>query len=168
MSIFEEIGVPIEYIVLGTASLLLIFIVLQIIYIIKVTRMKKRYNILMSGKDGKSLEDIIMNKIKLVNLLDESVKDIYAQIKQIDNNLLITYQKMGFVKYDAFKESGGRMSYVLVLLTKENNGILMNCMHSNTDGCYTYTKRIERGSCKLTLSKEEETALEQAIKNEIV
>jgi len=39
----------------------------------------------------------------------------------------------------------------------------MNCMHSNADGCYTYAKRIEKGTCKLTLSKEEEAALAQAM-----
>ena len=40
---------------------------------------------------------------------------------------------------------------------------MMNCMHSNVDGCYTYVKRIENGTSKLTLSKEEEVALGQAL-----
>ena len=57
------------------------------------------------------------------------------------------------------------MSFVLVLLTKENNGIMMNCMHSNTNGCYTYAKRLENGTCKLTLSNEETAALNQALGN---
>lgn len=162
-NIFEQLGLPIDLFVIGTMVLVIIMLVIIICNTVKISKMKKNYNTFLSGKDGKSLEEAIIRKFDLVDLLDESVKDIYKKIKEIDENLLLTYQKMGFKKYDAFKESGGKMSFVLVLLTKENNGIMMNCMHSNADGCYTYAKRIEKGNCKLTLSKEEEAALAQAM-----
>ena len=162
-NIFEQLGLPIDLFVIGTMVLVIIMLVIIICNTVKISKMKKNYNTFLSGKDGKSLEEAIIKKFDLVDLLDESVKDIYKRIKDIDENLLLTYQKMGFKKYDAFKESGGKMSFVLVLLTKENNGIMMNCMHSNADGCYTYAKRIEKGTCKLTLSKEEEAALAQAM-----
>lgn len=160
----EMMGLPlIWWILIGTITVVLIMFIMLIVTMVKLSKMKKKYNTLMSGKDGQTLEDAILRKFKLIDILDDSVKDIYEKIKVIDENLLLTYQKMGFKKYDAFKESGGKMSFVLVLLTKENNGIMMNCMHSNADGCYTYAKRIENGICKLTLSSEEEAALAQAM-----
>lgn len=152
-----------DIILLSNLLITLIIFVILIITRVKLKKMKNNYEVFMSGKDGKSLEDEVMKRFKLLELLDESVKDIYSKIEAIDKNLLLTYQKMGLIKYDAFKEKGGQMSFVLVLLTKENNGLMMNCMHSNVDGCYTYVKRIENGTCKLTLSKEEEVALSQAL-----
>lgn len=166
MELFKEIGVPADVVTLGILAVTIIILIMSICTMVKLSKLKKNYVILMSGKDGKSLEDAIIKKFNLVDLLDDSVKDIYSQIKKIDENLLITYQKIGLVKYDAFKEVGGKMSFVLVLLSKNNNGVIMNCMHSNSDGCYTYVKRIEHGICKVAMSKEEEHALQQAIGNQ--
>ncbi len=163
MNLFESIGVPVDYVIIGIIGLCLVLLILLICTMASLSKLKKNYKVFMSGKEGKSLEEAIIKKFKLVDMLDESVKDIYAQIKVIDSNLLTTYQKIGLVKYDAFKDVGGKMSFVFVLLTKENNGIMMNCMHSNSEGCYTYVKRIERGTCKLAISKEEELALNKAL-----
>lgn len=165
LEVFDSIGIPMDWFLIGTMAVVIIMFILLICTMVKLSGMKKNYKQFMSGKDGQTLEDAIIRKFNLIDILDESVKDIYAHIKAIDNNLLYTYQKMGFKKYDAFKEVGGKMSFVLVLLTKENNGIILNCMHSNADGCYTYAKRIENGTCSLTLSNEEQAALEQAISN---
>lgn len=164
--IFETIGLPVDYVILGIAVIQIVFIILLISAFVKIGKMKKNYNSFLSGSDGKSLEEIVLKKFEIINLLNESIKDIYAQLKNIDRNMLLTFQKMGLVKYDAFKEVGGKMSFVLVLLTKENNGIIMNCMHSNSEGCYTYVKRVAAGNVKSALSKEEEVALNQALNYE--
>lgn len=161
--IFEMIGLPVDYVILGIIAIQIIFIVLIIMALVKLGKMKKNYSTFLSGSDGKSLEETILKKFEIVSLLNESIKDIYAQLKDLDRNMLLTFQKMGLVKYDAFKEVGGRMSFVLVLLSKENNGIIMNCMHSNSEGCYTYVKRVISGNVKAALSKEEELALKQAM-----
>ena len=161
--IFKNIGISTDWIVIGLAAVIVVLLIMLICTMVKMSKLKKNYTKFMSGKDGKSLEESILRKFTLLDLLDESVKDIYSKIKEIDENLLLTYQKVGFKKYDAFKEVGGKMSFVLVLLTKENNGIMLNCMHSNTNGCYTYAKRIENGTCKLTSSNEETAALNQGV-----
>ena len=72
------------------------------------------------------------------------------------------FQKMGLVKYDAFHQMGGQLSFSLALLDENNNGFIINSVHS-TDGCYSYTKRITTGECKLALGKEEEEALSRAM-----
>ena len=73
-----------------------------------------------------------------------------------------TYQKCGIVKYDAFRQMGGKMSFCLALLDKRNNGFIINSVHSS-DGCYTYTKEIRGGNCSIALGEEEEQALNAAI-----
>ena len=73
-----------------------------------------------------------------------------------------TFQKMGLVKYDAFKEMGGKLSFTLALLDEKNNGFLINSVHSS-DGCYSYTKRVKNGDSDIALSNEEKVAVERAI-----
>lgn len=165
-NIFETIGIPVDYVVIGLFIFQIILFILLIVSLCKIGGMKKKYYSFMSGSDGKSLETAVVQKFKLIDRLDDSVKEVFARLKDVDDNLMVSFQKMGLVKYDAFKEIGGKMSFVLVLLTKENSGIMMNCMHSNSEGCYTYVKRITKGSAKAALSKEEELALAQAMGNE--
>ena len=76
---------------------------------------------------------------------------------------MLTYQKIGVVKYDAFKEMGGKLSFVLVLLNKENTGFLLNSVHSSREGCYTYLKEIIKGESFIELSEDEKKALSQAV-----
>ena len=72
-------------------------------------------------------------------------------------------EKIYIMKYDAFKEVGGNMSFVLVLLDMKNNGIIINSIRS-TDGNYIYLKEVEKGNCNTPLCKEESISLEEAIK----
>ena len=72
------------------------------------------------------------------------------------------YQKMGLVKYDAFHQMGGQLSFCLALLDENNNGFIINSVHS-TEGCYSYTKEIRLGESEISLGKEEAEALAIAI-----
>ena len=124
--------------------------------------MKKRLDKFVLGKDGASLEQDIAglyedNKF-LKNSADKNKKDIRTLYKRMEN----AYQKMGIVKYDAFNQMGGQLSFSLALLDENNNGFIINSVHS-TEGCYSYTKEIKNGESSISLGKEEEEALAPAI-----
>lgn len=72
------------------------------------------------------------------------------------------YQKMGLVKYDAFNQMGGQLSFSLALLDENNNGFIINSVHSS-EGCYSYTKEIKLGQCVIDLGAEEAEALAMAM-----
>ena len=69
---------------------------------------------------------------------------------------------MGLVKYDAFQQMGGQLSFSLALLDENDNGFIINSVHS-AEGCYSYTKEIKNGVCSLTLGDEEKKALDIAM-----
>lgn len=68
------------------------------------------------------------------------------------------------MKYDAFREMSGKLSYALALLDKNNNGFMVNSMYSR-EGCYSYVKEIIKGESYITLSEEEQEALKMAIES---
>ena len=108
------------------------------------------------------MEDIILSYLQRVESLEEGEEITRAALTAIKDNLKITYQKKGLVKYDAFREMSGALSYSLALLDKENNGVLISSMYSR-EGCYTYAKDIVNGESKINLSEEETEALKQAM-----
>ena len=62
---------------------------------------------------------------------------------------------------------GGLLSFSLAMLDEENNGFILNSVHTS-DGCYTYTKEIHEGKCELELGNEERLALEKAIGSDAI
>ena len=48
----------------------------------------------------------------------------------LSQNMKYTYQKMGLIKYDAFHEMGGKLSFSLAMLDVRNNGFIINAMHT--------------------------------------
>ena len=75
-----------------------------------------------------------------------------------------SYQKVGIVKYDAFNEMGGKLSFALAMLDNNNTGWILNAMHSR-EGCYTYIKEIINGNSVIMLADEEREALDMALEN---
>lgn len=158
-------NIDIGYFIVGMAALTLILLILTICLLVKIQKLKKRLDKFVLGKDGVSLEqDIIAlfedNKFLKINT-DKNKKDIRTLYKRMES----AYQKMGLVKYDAFQQMGGQLSFSLALLDENNNGFIINSVHS-TDGCYSYTKEIIAGECSITLGKEEEKALAIAMGEE--
>lgn len=72
------------------------------------------------------------------------------------------FQKVGIVKYDAFNQMGGQLSFSLALLDENDNGFILNSVHSS-EGCYSYTKEIKEGLCEISLGDEEKKALDIAM-----
>lgn len=138
--------------------IVLMTVILLIIEICKVNKLKKRLDGFLVGKDGVSLEQDIVGLCEdnrfLKNQADKNKKDIRNLYKRMEK----TYQKMGLVKYDAFNQMGGQLSFSLALLDENNNGFIINSVHS-TEGCYSYTKEIRNGDCTISLGKEEAEAL---------
>lgn len=144
--------------ILGLAVLMLIVLILLIVQIVKVNRLRKRLDRFVLGKDGASLEEDILKLFKDNELLKEGAEKDRQDIDTIFKKLQTVYQKMGLVRYDAFNQMGGQLSYSLALLDENDNGFIINSVHS-TEGCYSYSKEIRNGDNSISLSQEEAEAL---------
>ena len=119
----------------------------------------------MRGKDGKSLEKDIASLYEDNQFLKSSVEKDKKDIRILFKNMESTFQKVGIVKYDAFQQMGGKLSFSLALLNEKNDGFIINSVHSS-DGCYSYTKEIRGGQSEISLGNEEKVALDIAIGEE--
>ena len=151
------------YILIGMAALILILFILVIVFIAKERKLSKKYNKFMMGKDAKSLEEDIVRLYEDNSLLKDQAENNKRDIKRLYKRLSKTYQKLGIVKYDAYQQMGGLLSFSLALLDENNDGFVLNSIHS-TEGCYLYTKEITNGESKIELGNEERVALDQAMK----
>ncbi len=159
--ISKYLGFDSDYIIIGLVVLVIALLALWIINIVQIKSLKKNYKVFMTGKDAKSLEDTLIKRLDEVEHLLKANTENEKNIKKIFKNLKFTYQKVGLVKYDAFHEMGGKLSFSLALLNETNDGFVLNAVHSR-EGCYTYIKEIIDGNSVLVLAEEEQEALDMA------
>ena len=124
------------------------------------------YTTFLKGKDGKNLEESFFEKFRLLDEVEEIAKENKEEVRKLRKQVQKTYQKVGIVRYDAFNEMGGNLSFVLTMLNDQNSGWLLNAMHSR-EGCYTYIKEIINGKSYVELGEEEKESLERAIFQEV-
>ena len=164
--ILNSLGIDPAYIFI---FMLLLFVILFVLYVnvtVKYNRLRSSYQTFMRGKDGKTLEESMKEKFQEAETLIKITKQNRADIRDINKRLDSNYQKMGIVKYDAFNEMGGKLSFAIAMLDGQNNGWVMNAMHSR-EGCYTYVKEIVKAESFVELAEEEAEALDKAIFSDV-
>lgn len=155
-------GIDPSYLIIFLFVVQIIFFILMIRVNMKYNRLKASYSSFMKGKDGKNLEESILKRFSEIDEIIENVKKNTDDISTINKQIKDHYQKIGIVKYDAFHEMGGNLSFALTMLDENNNGWIMNAMHSR-EGCYTYIKEVVKGESYIELAEEEAESLERAI-----
>jgi hypothetical protein len=152
----------IEILIIALFVLVVVLFILVINANMKYNRLKFSYNSFMKGKDGRTLEDSIFERFEeLDNLTEMTIKN-RQEIRKINEEMMSNFQKVGIVKYDAFNEMGGKLSFAIAMLDGNNSGWIINAMHSR-EGCYTYIKEIIKGESYIELAEEEAEALDKAI-----
>ncbi len=162
--ISKLLGFDSDYIIIALVAITLILLILYIVNVVQMVQLKKRYKIFMSGKNAKNLEKTLIERLDQVDVLLEANAANERNIKQLFSNMKFTFQKVGLIKYDAFNEMGGKLSFSLALLNETNDGFVMNAVHSR-EGCYTYVKEIIGGNSVIMLADEEQAALDMAKKS---
>ena len=154
--LLETIGIDPGIILIVMCLFIIVLFFIAISTSMKYNRLKASYVAFTRGKDGKTLE---------LDNMSETVEKNDKDIRELNKKVRGNYQKMGIVKYDAFNEMGGKLSFTITLLDGKDNGFILNSMHSR-DGCYNYVKEIVNGQSYIELSEEEAESLEKAMYQE--
>lgn len=158
-------GIDPAYIMIGISAVLILLIILYLVCIVKMKKLRKAYNCFMKGKDMESMEEVLMKQFDRIKVLEEADREKRKEINSLKILMQKSYQKAGLVKYDAFREMSGKLSYALALLDQNDNGVIVTSMYSR-DGCFSYAKEVIMGESKINLSEEEQEALEKAVNGE--
>lgn len=154
------------YYVEVTISLIFAIFILFISIIILQYKYKKsmeNYTNLVRGVKGIEIEELLTN-------INEDILDItnkvylnQESIKKINTKFSFAIQKIGFVRYDAFRDMGSELSFSIALLDEFKNGFVYTSIYGR-DNTFSYGKPIKNGASKIPLSAEEMLAIDRAIK----
>ena len=151
---------------IGLVIFVLILFILYIVSISKLSKLRKSYKQFMERLgNGNNIEEMLNKYINSVNKVQNENKEIADYCKIIDKNMEKCLQKVGIVRYNAFKDTGSDLSFTLALLDEHNDGVVLNGIYSR-EMSNIYAKSIENGKSPNTLSEEEKEAIRKAINKE--
>lgn len=140
--------------------LILIFWVLLLTFFLWQT--VNHYNKLTRGMSSKTLKEILEGILEHTGDARERIDELVARCDKIENNGLLHAQKIGMVRFNPFKDTGGDQSFVVAILDGRDNGIVISSLHGRA-GSRWYAKTIVEGKGREhDLSEEEEKAIKQA------
>lgn len=154
------------YILMGMTGTLFFLFILCVILCIKQRKLKKRYDFFMGAnrRPDISLEEKLNEYFQEVCTVKERYEKLLNIVNDMNENINFCIQKVGVVRYNPFEEMGGNLCFCVAMLDANDNGVVLNGIHSRT-GSYTYAKPIQLGVSAYVLSKEELEALEKAKNN---
>ena len=153
--IFESMGIDSGIVIIVLLILTIILLINVVSSNMRLSRLERKYKMFMRGGDAQSLEKVFVRKFAQIDRL-------YHDISFIKKNMNVMFSKYGVEKYDAFDDVGGKLSFALALLDKNNTGLILNAVHSR-DNCFLYLKEIVKGESYVVLSQEEVEALRKAV-----
>ncbi len=111
--------------------------------------------------NGKDLDEMLKKYIENVREIKKDNDEIKAYYTTLNNNINSCIQKVGLIRYNAFKDVGSDLSFALALLDRNNDGIVLNGLFGS-DSSNIFAKPIKDGKSKYQLSQEEIEAIELA------
>ncbi|WP_454958568.1 DUF4446 family protein, partial [Dialister invisus] len=129
--------------VIGTIlAVLLVFLILQFFWLrAKVNRLYRKYKYFMMGEDGGSIEMKLSTEVRELRDMVESSQGMLHQQELLATMQLKSFQKIGLVRYDAFDETGDKLSFSLTLLDGKNNGVVLSSLAGH-DASRIYAKAV--------------------------
>lgn len=161
--IINLITTNIVYFWAATALLVIILLVLVIVLLIKNKQLARKYDKFLRGKDAENLEDSFFEAYEIIKQLQQEDKVNKEEIAALKSVMTKTYQRMAVVRYNAFPGMGGNSSCAVALLTQSLDGLVLNIVHSR-ESCYFYVKTVHNAKPDILLGKEEQQALDAALK----
>ena len=154
--------------ILGAFLLLLISLVIwNILQQLQLTKFKKRNAELFSGKKVANVEELLLAHVQALKTLDKDIQELYNISNQINRLAHRGFHKMGFVRFNPFKDVGGDQSFAIALLDGKNNGLTLSSLYTR-EGARVYAKLITAGeSEKHPLTEEEKKTIAEAINRKI-
>lgn len=146
----------------------LLFAVVLLFLIYLTARQRREYTVLLSkyrelmnSYPQGNLENVLLKMNQDISLQQKEIKALTQRIDNIEGRIPAHFSRVGMVRFKAFPDIGGDLSFALALLSDEGNGFVLTGIHGRNE-TQVYAKAIVEFAAEHQLSEEERQALKIA------
>lgn len=162
-NIYAAINAHAPALLITLLVLVLILLILVIIFSVKLSGTRSQYQRMMAGVEGGNLQEMLLSHIATVDELTKKERELRAETERQDAILQRAITRVGVIRFRAFPDMGGDLSYAVAMLDSHDNGVILSSIFAREDS-RSYVKPIENGRCiNYALTEEENEALKKAL-----
>lgn len=138
--------------------LLFLVVIWQSYRIMRLEKIRKEF---FSSGVNKNFEQILVDQNRSLSQINKELKEQDRSISEILKENKDNFQKMGFIRYNPFDDSGGNVSFAIALLNAHDDGFVISSLHGR-EGTRVYAKAVKSGMSESKLTEEELKAIKNA------
>jgi hypothetical protein len=116
------------------------------------------------GSGSRDLVDFAVSLQGRIDGLHRSVDEVSAALGRLERRLDSTVSRLAVVRYDAYEQTGGHQSASVALLDASRTGVVLSAIQGR-DYARIYIKELDDGRAAVSLSPEEQQAVDRAMKS---
>ena len=147
---------------LASMILILVLLILVVYQMVHISGMRSRYRAMMRGTEAQDLEGMLIKHVKDVEDVAATNARILEENELIRQFLRRTLVRTAAIRFRAFDDMGGDLSYAVALLDANNDGIIFSSIFAREDS-RSYVKPVKGGTSEYALSDEEKSVLKEAM-----
>ncbi|MHB8894623.1 MAG: DUF4446 family protein [Candidatus Geothermincolia bacterium] len=151
-------------IVIVLGALVLVALGITAYLFMRTRRIELECELLLRGSEGNNFVEIVNDNIDQVHGLLEEVDALSERYAAVLRRIAGAVQHIGVVRFDAFRDLGGLLSFAVALLDDRGNGLVFSSIYGRSES-RTYTKPIIERSSSYELSPEEREAIRLALQS---
>lgn len=145
-----------------------LFLILAVIFAWLITislffwKILNHYNRITKGVSHKNLSTILDELLNDVDLNKKDIEHLKQYSDKINKDGSFHIQKVGLIRFNPFKDTGGDQSFILSLVDGQDTGVIISALYSRS-GTRWYVKKVIKGKgIEYELSEEEKKALKES------
>ena len=152
-----------EAALLLTSMLLILILLILVIYtMVRLSSMRAHYRAIMRGSQADDLEGMLVGHIREVEAVAATNARILEENELIRQFIRKSLVRVASVRFRAFEDMGGDLSYAVAMLDANNDGVIFSSIFARADS-RSYIKPIKNGSSEYPLTDEEKSVLREAM-----
>lgn len=129
--------------------------------LIRLNRLERHYRALTAGTDGGNLEAVLEDHVGQVQQATRRVQELDALVMRLERNNRTHLQRVGFLRFNPFRDTGGDQSFALALTDEGGSGVVVSSLHSR-EVTRVYAKPLVAWQTSYQLTDEEREAIKRA------
>jgi hypothetical protein len=170
-----ELLLPVDQVASIALTIAIVSVVFSLGLLIWVLRLKKKLLVLQRSGDKETflgavnkyvekMQNIATEQAKINKALAKDDQALQAQIDEIKEAMTYVVSRVATVRYDAFNNMGGQMSFSTAMLNDLGDGIVVTAINGRSE-TRTYIRNIKNKKCDVEISREEAEAINKAMAN---
>jgi hypothetical protein len=152
------------WIAIAAAVVAVIGLVIALVLHLRLRRVRAA-QLTLQGSGGDDLVDFAVSLQGRVDGLHRALDDVTAVLGRLERRVDSTVSRLAVVRYDAYEKSGGHQSASVALLDASRSGVVLSAIQGR-DYARIYVKELDDGRAAVSLSPEEQEAVERAMKSQ--